>query len=202
MKLVAISQRVDHHPERQEVRDALDQRLTDWLLQAGYLPLPIPNTLCGQDASSTADALTAWLLATQPRALLLSGGNDIGEAGLRDDTERRLLDYARANALPVLGICHGMQMMGVWAGVSLQACTNHVRTRHDLRGEFAENVNSYHNFALSQCPPGFHVAAKTDDGSIEAIRHDTLNWEGWMWHPEREPEFDQRHLERVRRLFQ
>jgi putative glutamine amidotransferase len=194
MKTVAISQRVDNHPERREVRDALDQRLVDWVLEAGYLPLPIPNAL--------GDALSTWLNTIQPGAILLSGGNDIGECIVRDNTEKKLLDFARAKSLPVLGICHGMQIMGAWAGVALQPCANHVRVRHDLHGGFAENVNSYHNFALAQCPSDFHVTAQTDDGTIEAIRHNTLPWEGWMWHPEREPEFDQRHMERVRKLFQ
>lgn len=197
MKRVAISQRVDSHPERRETRDALDQRLVDWVLDAGYLPLPIPNSLgvCG-------DALATWLQGINPDALLLSGGNDIGESLARDTTEKKLLDFAKSQALPVLGICHGMQMMNAWAGGTLLACSNHVRTRHDLHGDFTENVNSYHNFALAQCPPDFHIVAKSEDGTIEAIRHDTLPWEGWMWHPEREPEFDQRHLVRVRKLFQ
>jgi putative glutamine amidotransferase len=197
MKLVAISQRVDSHPERRETRDALDQRLVEWVLEAGYLPLPIPNPLGMHE-----NALAAWLNIVKPDALLLSGGNDIGESIARDSTEKSLLDFARANALPVLGICHGMQLMGAWAGVPLQPCANHVRTRHDLLGNFTENVNSYHNFALAQCPRDFHITAQTEDGTIEAIRHDTLPWEGWMWHPEREPEFVQRHLEHMRKLFQ
>jgi len=196
MKLVAISQRVDKHPERREIRDALDQRLIEWVLEAGYLPLPIPNTLHAQ-----SDTLAIWLQKLNPSALLLSGGNDIGEFSVRDDTERKLLDFAQMQALPVLGICHGMQIMGAWAGAPLQACTNHVRTRHDLQGELYGNVNSYHNFALARCPSNFRVLAQSEDGTTEAIRHKALPWEGWMWHPEREPEFDQRHLERVRQLF-
>ena len=194
MKIVAVSQRADSHADRREQRDALDQRLCEWLLQAGYLPVPVPNQLNAQ--------LDAWLAAVKPHALLLSGGNDIGEAPARDDTERRLLDHAQARSTPVLGLCRGMQMMSVWSGTQLVPCEGHVRVRHNVRGGINQNVNSYHNFALAACPSGFTVTARSEDGVIEAIRHTTLAWEAWMWHPEREPEFDQRDLQRVRDLFQ
>ncbi len=74
-----------------------------------------------------------WITAVSPDAVLLCGGNDIGEVVERDDTERRLLSYASDRALPALGVCRGMQMMALWAGGILARVSGHVRTRHRLQ---------------------------------------------------------------------
>lgn len=196
MKVVAVSQRVDVLAERGETREALDQRLVDFLLTGGFLPVPVPNTL-----SATADALQTWLDRLAPQAIVLSGGNDLGEQPARDMTEARLLEHARANHLPVLGICRGMQMLGHWAGSRLKPVSGHVRTRHRLSGRIVAEVNSYHGLALADCPEDFDVLARSEDGEIEAIGHRSLPWEGWMWHPEREQVFAAHDLARLRALF-
>jgi putative glutamine amidotransferase len=195
MKVVAISQRVDTHPERGESRDALDQRLIAFVLAAGFIPVPVPNRW------QTPDDLDRWLAAVNPQAIVLSGGNDIGQCPARDFTENRLLDHAHARHLSLLGICRGMQMLAHWSGVSLKPVTGHVRTRHQLSGQIVAEVNSYHTFALADCPLGFEVLARSEDGEIEAIRHLQRPWQGWMWHPERENDFAVHDLQRLQRLF-
>jgi putative glutamine amidotransferase len=145
--------------------------------------------------------LAAWLEAVQPGAVVLSGGNDIGQHPQRDHTEQRLLSYASTHGLPVLGICRGMQMMGVWVGGKIRPVVGHIRTRHQFDGEISGDGNSYHNHVLSECPVGYKVLARSEDGEIEAIRHATLPWEGWMWHPEREVPFSTRDIERLRALL-
>lgn len=195
MKTVAVSQRVDLYPDRNERRDALDQRLIDFLLAADALAIPVPNSL------AATGQLTAWLKIVNPSAIVLSGGNDIGQAPERDLTEQFLLDYAQTNQLPVLGICRGMQMLGVWAGTQLEPVANHVRTRHHLIGNISEWVNSYHTCRLTKCPEGFFVLAWSEDGTIEAIHHKEHSWEGWMWHPERENSFSQSDIGRFKELI-
>lgn len=205
---VAVSQRVDVWADRGERRDALDQRLCQWLMAAGCMPMPVPNTLSAPLMAGYDEewqGLQSWLFAIKPDAVLLSGGNDIGEAPERDHTEHRLLDYAKESGLPALGVCRGMQMMAVWAGGSLAPVSGHVRTRHRLQaanpGEWPDEVNSFHNFALAECPDGFVVTARAEDGTIEAMRHATLPWESWMWHPEREPQFNPTDTMRFRALL-
>jgi putative glutamine amidotransferase len=152
--------------------------------------------------------MAAWLQALRPDLLILSGGNDIGEQPARDDTERHLLSWARETRLPVLGICHGMQMMTVWAGGELARIAGHVGVRHrlKLRGEergsdWPESVNSYHNWGVGNIPAGFVPLAWAEDGSVEAMRHETLPWEAWMWHPEREAPFNAADMNRIERLL-
>jgi putative glutamine amidotransferase len=77
----------------------------------------------------------------------------------------------------------------------------HLRTRHQLTGTISSEVNSYHGYSIAACPHGFEVLARSEDGEIEAIRHRTLSWEGWMWHPEREDHFAAHDMHRIKALF-
>lgn len=203
MKVVAVSQRVDVHPGRGETRDALDQAIVDFLAAAGCLTIPVPNSLDRSGASRDAagEYLTAWLTSVAPDAVLLSGGNDIGQHPERDATEDRLLRYAEQRRSPVLGFCRGMQMLAHRAGTGLISVEGHVRTRHIVHGLISAEVNSFHDMALAGCPDGYQVLARSADGQIEAIGHTVLPWEGWMWHPEREVPFSESDLHRARMIF-
>lgn len=195
MKLVAVSQRVDAVPECQEVRDALDQKLAMFISCAGGLPIPVPNKM------PNSYELHVWLSTIKPDAIVLSGGNDIGQCLERDLTESNLLTYAKDHRLPILGICRGMQMIAYWSGVTLKPVLGHLQTRHQLMGAITGCVNSFHRFSLNACPPGFSELARSEDGELEAICHDKLPWEGWMWHPEREPHFVHSDIQRLKKLL-
>lgn len=197
MKIVAVSQRVDSYPNRNEQRDALDQRLTCLILSVGFLPIPVPNNLLYDEIGGKKDIFKKWISTISPNAIILSGGNDVGSCNKRDMIEKSLLDYAEHNKLPVLGICRGMQMMAVRAGGKLHSASNHVKTRHRLVGHMTHEVNSYHKYILSSCPSEYNVLARSSAGEIEAIRHKQLPWEGWMWHPEREELFNSKDVARM-----
>jgi len=195
MKPVAVTQRVDLWPDRHESRDALDRNMTRWLSAAGYLAFPMPNAL------TTPDEMRRWLDTLQPNGIVLSGGGDIDDDACRSATEYEVLNFAERNATPLLGICRGMQLLAHSRTTGLKAVAGHVRTRHRLVGEIDGEANSYHQLSIASCPEGFRTLAHSEDGEIEAIRHHVLPWEGWMWHPERESEFQQRDIARLKGLF-
>ncbi len=203
MKIVAVSQRIDQSLNSNETRDMLDQKLITFLLAAGFLPVPVPNVIFRLSPEGQFDyhILKIWLEALKPEGIILSGGNDIGQSTERDLTENSLLNYAKFNKLPVLGICRGMQMLAHWAGINVHPVKAHISARHMLYGEISREVNSYHAFSIAGCPEGFKILAQSLDGEIEAIRHQSLNWEGWMWHPEREASFESDDLRRIKALF-
>lgn len=195
MKIIGVSQRVDHFDTIGEWRDTLDQRLVNFVAACGALAVPVPNTLINENN------LTLWLRCIKPDAFILSGGNDLGSSLDRDNTEQNLLKFAFTAEKPVLGICRGMQMMAVFSGGTLKSVRNHVGTRHSLNGEIHQRVNSYHNFSLAEKPSKFSTIAYSEDGEIEAIRHERLKWEGWMWHPEREQSFNSEDVSRLINLI-
>lgn len=194
MRRIAVSQRRDAIAGRDETRDALDVRLGGLLWNLGFLPIPLCSAIASARRNATEDARAAaeYLDALAPESIVLSGGNDIGQAPERDNLEHAALAYARLHRVPVLGICRGMQMIHVHQGGELVLQTGHVAVAHTVTGEWLgegrRTVNSYHN----QGVPGDALGAEleplacAEDGSVEALRHCHLPWLGIMWHPERD----------------
>ena len=206
--LVGITQRVDKIKPYDELRDCLDQRYVEWVIESGFMPVPIPNTLAATNTHINHQlCLDKWLRSVKLECILLSGGNNLGEIDSRDITEKYLLQWAEINRIPVLGICRGMQMMGVYSGGKLLQVDGHVRSRHKLQFKQRDSsllpvtVNSYHDMALERCPGQYDILAESEDNNIEAIKHKDLPWEGWMWHPEREKNFNPVDIARFKDLI-
>ena len=197
--LVIVSQRSEILKTREEVRDCLDRRLVEFLTGADLTVVPVPNALVTGLVGE--DKIANWLRKLNPNCIVLSGGGDVGEDILRDKTEQYLIAFAKRRQLPLLGLCRGMQSLCMQNDCKLKKVQGHVRSRHQLFGEISHEVNSYHNFSIDTCPTDFRIIASSEDGSIEAVRHRSLPWEGWMWHPERETPPNSVDMRRLKNLF-
>lgn len=193
MNIVLYSQRVDVAASYGERRDCADQMIPKFLRRCGVLPMPVPNV---------PQLVDEIISAIDPRGIFLSGGNDLGSAPERDQTEKILLDWAIENARPVFGICRGMQFIANYFGTDLSTVENHVRTRHKISGVINRNaVNSFHNFGLIEVPECFDVLGRADDHSIESIRHKKFKIAAVGWHPEREAPFDADDIYMIKNFF-
>jgi gamma-glutamyl-gamma-aminobutyrate hydrolase PuuD len=194
VKRLGITQRVEVVLDYGERRDCLDQRWSEFVLELGFIPVPLPNV--GPDL---AEALTGNLRLD---AVLLSGGNTLAEldpeaadtAPERDLFEHALIDVATGLSLPVVGVCRGMQVINLHLGGSLSKVDGHVASRHALHAKpnfndiIATDANSYHNWGIApgQLAEPLCPVAMDDEGYTEAYIHRRASISGIMWHPERE----------------
>ena len=193
MKLVGITQRVEIISENEERRDALDQRWASFLIECGYMIYPIPNCI---------EMLPAVLLMPL-YGVILTGGNTLDtDAPERDVVETTLLKYSIDHALPLLGVCRGMQIILNHFGSVLKQVSGHVVNSHSiLLEDRIVDVNSYHNYGAYEVTAPLKVIGKSEDGVIEAIEHDYLPIKGVMWHPERHQPFTLSDKNMITHLF-
>lgn len=152
--------------------------------------------------------------AAECDALLLPGGGDVCPAYFgqedrgshepdlaRDNGEMRVIARFLALERPIFGICRGVQILNiVFGGSLLQDIPGHSRpapgvdrihmSRTDdpilerLYGrEFP--INSAHHQVVDRLGVGLKAIQWSQDGYIEALRHETRPIWGVQWHPER-----------------
>ncbi len=194
MRRVGITQRQMMLADRNETRDALDTRLTALLWSLGFCPVPLANAI-----ADVGD----YLSSAGIEALVLSGGDDQGVTPQRDIFELEALAVAERQGLPVLGVCRGMQMMNEVCGGTAIATQGHAGTRHALHGpgiSGGRTVNSFHHQSVTPATLGASLVAlaHSHDGTVEAVRHESLPWTGVMWHPERETSVHDADLRLIR----
>ena len=101
-----------------------------------------------------------------------------------------------AGRVPILGVCLGHQSIGAAFGARILRArqlmhgkTSVIRTTKE--GVFAGlpeqfTVNRYHSLAIEadSCPSCLRVTARSEDGEIMGLRHESLPIEGLQFHPE------------------
>ena len=122
---------------------------------------------------------------------------------VRDRFELLLMEAVADSGKPILGICRGVQLINVAFGGSLvqhmdghrQAEENTVPT-HTVCVEEDSKLygivqrkriltNSCHHQAVKAVAPNFKITARAEDGTVEAIEHESRPFLlGVQWHPE------------------
>lgn len=185
---VAITMRRSDATDYVEPRDAISH---DWIafLEAHRIrPVLIPTTV--RDP-------VGFVVAIGAQALILSNGENV-DGGPRDQTEAALLTHALSSALPVIGVCRGLQFVQTYFGGPLRSglrASGHVATVHEIAldgllrdqtGLSTCEVNSYHDQGvhLSELAAPLHPLATCGE-VVEAAGHDASPLLAVQWHPER-----------------
>ena len=181
------------------VRHQVRATYVDAVVRAGGLPVILP----------ACDTARAALLDRLDGVVVIGGDDiDVRPFGIPLHPEARVMhpqrqaaEFALLQALdarpamPGLGICLGMQLMGVHRGCTLiqhlgdrlpEADRHRNDNRHPVTSELGNGpVASWHHQALADAGP-YEVIGRSDDGVLEAIRDPARPfYVGVQWHPER-----------------
>ncbi|MEE2906375.1 MAG: gamma-glutamyl-gamma-aminobutyrate hydrolase family protein [Planctomycetota bacterium] len=193
------SPRIGITPDIVEGRVTLAVNYVNAVVQAGGVPLILPPR--PELAPMFVEICDAVILSGGDDVIMEDWGQSTHEAAVPVDRHRQDFERAMIAALddvpqlPVLGICLGMQLMGIEQGASfaqhlpdmLETAEEH---RHDsvhlIEGDALNGkVTSHHHQALLDAGR-LEVIARAHDGVVEGIsdpdRHFYL---GVQWHPER-----------------
>ena len=160
---IGLTQRVLLHKGR--AYDSLEHSWYEFL--QGHTLVSIPNRLP--------------ILCPDLDVLIVTGGDD---HPVRNQVEHKLIDVMLARNVPVIGVCHGCQLLTTKLGGIVTPVNGHMDSHHEVEYHGEQHlVNSYHTLGVQQPPPDATVLARDPEGYVEAwIRGRTV---GIMWHPER-----------------
>ena len=207
MKKIAITTRIIIDDNHGEVRDALDVKWIKLIDYLGFIPIVIPTGVDYPD----------YIKSLNIDGIIFSGGDDLYSISkndlskLRDEKEKRILDFSIEECVPVYGVCRGMQFIAEYFGSTLNKVSNHVAVSHKIKpahsfwgSEYlneSKTVNSYHNYGFNLLSDELLSVAVAEDSSVEAFIHKTLKIFGQMWHPEREEPFKEFNLKLIQKFF-
>lgn len=160
---IGLTQRVLFHRDR--AYDSLEHSWYEFL--QGHTLVSIPNRL----PISVPDI----------DLLIVTGGDD---HPVRNQVEHELVDTMLVRNVPVIGVCHGCQLLTQRLGGSVVPVADHQDCYHEVFYQDQPHlVNSYHKLRIERSPLDATVLARDPDGYPEAwISGKTA---GIMWHPER-----------------
>ena len=182
----------------------------DAIVNAGGIPVFMPHTGGAEDAEKFLSFCDGVLFGGGDDIDPKRYGEEIKFDSVETTPERDVFELALAELLkndkrPILGICRGAQLLNVaFGGTLYQHIDGHRQDErgalnlraakvtegtllHELAGESEIKTNSFHHQAVKDVAPGFTVAARADDGTVEAIEPTERTERFFLavqWHPE------------------
>lgn len=178
---IAISQRLMENSSYVELRECL---ALEWGIffnkyLKDYLPLPLSYEI---DFTRYIPYISG---------VILSGGNDLFIIdnnkinNIRDSYEIKIIELCIAHKIPLLGICHGAQIVSSYFDSDFDRQDGHIGNHKIIADNKEYEVNSYHNYCITKLGDELESLAKCGS-TIEAFRHKRYDIYAMMWHIERE----------------
>ena len=191
--------------------------MTEALREAGFLPVILPET--------DQDSARAFLVHCD--AVMIGGGIRGQDYNRRCAFEDMVISLAAEKNLPIVGICHGAQVInrhfgGTLGKVPSKGVVHKDAARFELTGERAEHdatvlpgdslmarvfgagtvrINSSHTMRCLKLADEFRLTARAADGVVEAYEHASRPIYGFQFHPEYYWQKDRRCLELLRQAL-
>ncbi|MDG2424635.1 MAG: gamma-glutamyl-gamma-aminobutyrate hydrolase family protein [Phycisphaerales bacterium] len=196
------SPRIGITPDIVEGRVNLSVNYVNAVVEAGGIPLVLPPR--PELAEQFIEICDAVILSGGDDVIMEDWGKTTHQSATPVDRKRQDFDRAMLAALegtpdlPVLGICLGMQLMGLQHGARfeqhlpdiLETAADHRNDAiHEIQGKvFQGQVTSHHHQALLD-GGRLEVIACAHDGVVEGIADPARRFYiGVQWHPERTEE--------------
>ena len=136
--------------------------------------------------SISADAIRQ----RKPIGIILSGGPSSVTSPDAPHCDPAIYDLS----VPVLGICYGMQLTAQLLGGQVEKAkereygrvTVRMQETSGLLNDMSPSSSCWmsHTWQVSECPPGFHLIAQTDNCPIAAMANEGKHIYGVQFHPE------------------
>ena len=134
--------------------------------------------------------------------IIFPGGCDINNKKpnkLRVITEINILKFAIKKKIPLIGICHGMQLINIFFKGKLSKINDHMKKDKEIyfKNKFLFNkkkltVKCYHNYGIKEKFIGIGLKNLANDSlnNIEIFEHKKFKILGFMFHPERQKNYN------------
>ncbi len=137
------------------------------------------------------------------KGIIFTGSGDIyqikknKENLIRDNYEKKIINYARKNKIKCLFVCRSFQHLCSLNNMKIIKSKNHVRQNHLIINykNKSMNVNSFHNYGISlNKKKYFDELYLSSDGKVELMLQNIFL--GIMFHPERK-NLDQNKIDKL-----